>query len=81
FRLDDGGLPVLDTVEKGALAAAHPPGAVAEAFPPPGPGLVAAALDGSVEKKASVLKVWNTTGHPLEFRVVALVKLQGDVLR
>jgi hypothetical protein len=79
FRLDDGGLPVLDSVEKGKLAAAHPPGAVAETYAAPGPDLVAAALDGSAERKASVLKIWNHTGKPLEYSAHVLV-LDGETL-
>lgn len=78
-RLDDGGLPVLDGVEKGQLAAAHPAGAVQETYAAPGPGLVAAALDGSAEKRASVLKVWNRTGHALQYQAIALV-LHGQSL-
>ena len=81
FRLDDGGKPVLDKVEKGQLAAAHPPGAVTETYGPPGPGLLAAALDGSQEKHATVLKVWNRTSRPVEYQAIALQMLQGDVLR
>jgi hypothetical protein len=79
FRLDDGGKPVLDSVEKGQLAAAHLPGAAAEAFQPPGPGLIAAALDGSAEKQASVLKVWNRLGHAIEYKTIVLV-LHGQAL-
>lgn len=79
FRLDDGGKPVLDSVEQGKLAVAHPAGTVAETYAAPGPGLVAAALDGSAETRASSLKVWNRLGHPIEYRVLALV-LQGEAL-
>lgn len=79
FRLDDGGLPVLDSVEKGKLAAAHPAGTVAETYAPPAPGVIAAALDGSAEKKASVLKVWNHTAKPLEYSAHVLV-LEGETL-
>jgi hypothetical protein len=79
FRLDDGGLPVLDAVEKGKLAAAHPPGTVSETYAAPAPGLVAAALDGSAEQKASVLKVWNHTGKALEYTAHVLV-LDGETL-
>ena len=78
-RLDDGGLPVLDGVEKGQLAVAHPAGAVSETFTPPGPGLIGAALDGSAEKKASSLKVWNGTGHAIQYQAVVLV-LHGQTL-
>lgn len=78
-RLDDAGNPVLESVEKGQLAAAHPPGAANESFKPPGPGVLAAALDGSAEIKASKLKVWNGTNHPIQYRAVVLV-LQGQTL-
>ena len=79
FRVDDSGQPVLDSVEKGSLAAAHPAGAVQETYAPPGPGVIAVALDGSAEKQATVLKVWNRTGHALEYRAIALV-LHGQSL-
>ena len=79
FRLDDGGKPVLDTVEKGKLAIAHPAGTVAETYAAPGPGLLAAAVDGSAETKATSLKVWNLTSRPVEYGAVVLV-LQGGSL-
>ncbi|HEX3887332.1 MAG TPA: hypothetical protein VHW05_07520, partial [Phenylobacterium sp.] len=79
FRLDDAGRPVLDTVEKGKLAAAHPPGTVPETYAAPGPGLLAAALDGSAETKRSVLKVWNRTAHPIAYHAEVLV-LDGQNL-
>ena len=79
FRVDDGGLPVLDAVQKGTIAAAHPPGAALESFTAPGPGLLAAALDGSAETHTTVLKVWNHTGQALEYSAHALV-LQNQVL-
>ena len=73
FRLDDKGQPVLVKVEKGQLAEAHPPGAVAQPFGPPPEGQIAAALDGSAEKRATVLKVWNRTSKPLDYRAMALI--------
>jgi hypothetical protein len=79
-RLDDGGQPVLDGVEKGQLAVAHPDGAVAESFKPPPKGVIAAALDGSAEKRATSLKIWNGTGHAVEYRAIVLV-LHGQSLR
>jgi len=79
FRLDDGGKPVLDSVDKSQLAAAHPPGAAKETYTPPAPGLVGAALDGSAEKQVSVMKVWNRLGHPIEYRAILLV-LHGQNL-
>jgi hypothetical protein len=80
FRLDDGGLPVLDTVEQGQLTAAHPPGHANETYGLPGPGMLAAALDGSAEKHVSVLKVWNRTTRPIEYRAVVLEMMQGNTL-
>jgi hypothetical protein len=73
FRLDDGGQPVLDAVEKGQLALAHPKGEVTETFAQPDSGMMAAALDGSAEVQASTLKVWNHTGHPIQYHGMALV--------
>ncbi|MFC3070790.1 hypothetical protein [Phenylobacterium soli] len=80
FRLDDSGNPVLESVEKGQLAVAHPAGAVSETFKPPAFGAMGVALDGSAEKKASSIKVWNGTGRPVQYRAVVLV-LHGETLR
>jgi hypothetical protein len=79
FRLDDKGLPVLLKVEEGRLAAAHPQGAVKEAFETPEAGQIAVALDGSAEVRATILKVWNETGKPLDYNAIALVMRQGKV--
>jgi hypothetical protein len=79
FTVGDNGRPALEKVEEGKLAEAHPTGQVKESFKAPGQGLVAAALDGSAEKKATTLKVWNGGGQPLDFRAVALV-LRGQKL-
>lgn len=81
FRVGNKGWPVIATVEDGQLAAAHATGAVTEKFEPPGKGLVAAALDGSPEKRASFLKIWNGTAEPLEYRGMALVMLKDSRLR
>jgi hypothetical protein len=79
FRLDDKGLPVLDRVEKGQLAAAHPEGAVTESFLPPPDGHIAIALDGSAEARASVLKIWNQTDRMVDYSAIALVMARGKV--
>lgn len=79
FRLDDKGLPVLDKVEDGKLAAAHPEGTVTETFEPPPGGQIAIALDGSAEARATILKVWNQTGKPVDYSAIALVLSQGKV--
>jgi hypothetical protein len=79
FRLDSKGLPVLDKVEEGQLAAAHPEGAVTETFEPPPRGQIAVALDGSAEVRATILKVWNETEKPVDYAAIALVMRQGKV--
>lgn len=80
FRLDDKGLPVLERVERGKLAEAHPDGAVTETFVPPPEGQIAVALDGSMEKRATVLKVWNQTARPLDYSAIALILRKGKVM-
>lgn len=79
FRLDDKGLPVLDKVEDGKLAAAHPEGAVTETFEPPPGGQIAIALDGSAEARATILKVWNQTDRLIDYSAIALVLSQGKI--
>lgn len=79
FRLDSKGLPVLEKVEEGRLAAAHPEGAVTETFEPPPEGQIAVALDGSADVRATILKVWNQTGKAVEYAAIALVMRQGKV--
>ncbi|HEY8616935.1 hypothetical protein [Phenylobacterium sp.] len=79
FTVGDNGRAFIEKVEDGKLAAAHPAGQVKETFEAPGEGLVAAALDGSAEKRATVLKVWNGRAEPLDFRAIALV-LRGQKL-
>jgi hypothetical protein len=81
LRLDSAGNPVLEGVEKGQLAAAHPDGTVAESFKPPADGQIAAALDGSAEKRGTSLKIWNGTGKPIEYKAIILVLKQGETLQ
>jgi hypothetical protein len=80
FHLDDQGAPVLDAAEKGPLAVAHPVGAVKEGFEAPEPGKLAIALDGSPQKRASYLKVWNGLDHPVLFRAGVLA-YEGGALK
>jgi hypothetical protein len=80
FHLDDKGEPALDTAEKGPLAVAHPVGTVKEDFEPPGPGKLAIALDGSPQKKASYLKIWNGLDHPVLYRAGVLA-YEGGALK
>jgi hypothetical protein len=81
LRLDSAGNPVLESVEKGQLAAAHPDGTVSESFTPPPEGEIAAALDGSAEKRATSLKIWNGTDKPIEYKAILLVLKQGQTLQ
>ena len=80
FHLDDKGAPLLDAVEKGQLAMAHPAGEVKETFEAPGAGKLAIALDGSPQKKASYLKIWNGLDHPVLFHAGVLA-YDGGVLK
>jgi hypothetical protein len=80
FHLDAQGEPALDSAEKGPLAAAHPAGTVTESFAAPGPGKLALALDGSPQKKASYLKIWNGLDHPVLFRAGVLA-YEGGALK
>ena len=77
FHLNDKGEPVLDDVQKGQLAMAHPAGAVKETFDPPGDGKLAVALDGSPEKQASYLKIWNGLDHPVLYHAGVLAYVGG----
>ena len=77
FHLDDKGQPVLDDVQKGQLAMAHPTGTVKETFDPPGDGKLAVALDGSPEKQASYLKIWNGLDHPVLYHAGVLAYVGG----
>ena len=79
FHLEGEGQPALDVVQKGPLAIAHPAGAVKETFEAPGPGKLALALDGSPEKKASYLKIWNGLDHPVLFRAGVLAFVDGTL--
>jgi len=77
FHLDDKGAPVLDSSEKGPLAIAHPIGSITESFQAPGAGKLAVALDGSPQKKASYLKIWNGLDHPVLFKAGVLAYEKG----
>ena len=80
FRVDEKGMPKLDSVEAGKLAAAHPAGAARETFTSPGAGRLAAALDGSSERRATALKIWNGLDYPVDYNAVALVLRNGEAL-
>lgn len=80
FRIDEAGMPKLDSVEAGKLVAAHPAGAVSETFTSPGAGRLAAALDGSAERRATALKVWNGLDYPVDYSAVALTLRNGETL-
>jgi hypothetical protein len=75
--VDDGGLPILDKAETGPLASAHPIGEAKETFETPDKGQLAFALDGSAEKRASYLKVWNKLDYAVAYRAIILVLQPG----
>jgi hypothetical protein len=77
FHLGDRSQPQMDKVEKGQLAVAHPAGAVKERFDKPDAGRIAIALDGSAEKKASYLKIWNGLDYPVIYKAGILVLHNG----
>jgi hypothetical protein len=79
FHLNDKGEPVLDEVQKGQLAMAHPTGAVKDSFEAPGKGKLAVALDGSPEKQASYLKIWNGLDHPVLYHAGVLAYVGGTL--
>lgn len=79
FHLDDKGAPVLDDVQKGPIAIAHPTGEVKETFQPPGPGKLAIAVDGSAAKQASYLKIWNGLDHPVIYHAGVLAVVKGKL--
>jgi hypothetical protein len=79
FHLDAAGRPVIDTIENGKLADAHLKGVVKETYAPPPGGQIAAALDASPEKRASVLKLWNGMPQAMEYRL-AILMLHNDKL-
>lgn len=80
-HLDSKGAPLLDEVQTGRLTLAHPANTVTELYLPPAKGRVAVALDGSAEKRTSVVKVWNGLSQPVEMRMVGLVLGGGEVLK
>lgn len=79
FHIDEAGRPAIDAVETGKLADAHPRGVVKDTFTAPEAGRLAAALDGSAEKRLSVLKLWNGLAHPVEYRLAILVLRKGQL--
>lgn len=77
LHLDDKRMPILDKAETGLLASAHPIGEAKETFAAPDKGQLAFALDGSAEKRASYVKVWNGLGYPVAYRAIILVLQPG----
>lgn len=73
--------PRLLAIEPGRLAIAHPPGQVVDILGPPPGGRMAAALDGSAEKGASFLRLWNSLDRPVAYRAEALVLRAGHITR
>jgi hypothetical protein len=78
-HLGDDHLPVIDKTEKGKLAIAHPAGAVKDIYVKPKAGQIAVALDGSAEKKATYLKVWNGLDYPIIYKA-GVLRMVGSKL-
>lgn len=80
FTLGAEGLPVLVAAEKGQLAVAHKEGAVTETFTAPEKGQLAVALDGSAEKQASYLRIWNSLDYPVAYQAILVTLRAGKLV-
>ena len=65
IRLDEAGRPSLDDVEAGRIGKAVADGK--ETYKGAGAGKLAFALDASVEKRQSILKIWNGLTRPVAY--------------
>lgn len=77
LRLDAQGRPGLADVETGRIGKAAPDGA--ETYKGAGAGKLAVALDASVEKRQSILKVWNGLTRPVTYQA-EITALRGGKL-
>jgi len=75
--LDEAGQPQLAQVEAGRIGMAAPDGQ--ETYKGTGAGKLAFALDASVEKRQSILKVWNGLTRPLAYEA-EITALRGGKL-
>ena len=75
--LDDAGQPQLVEVEAGRIGMAAPDGQ--ETYKGTGAGRLAFALDASVEKRQSILKVWNGLTRPVAYEA-EITALRGGKL-
>ncbi|CAN7251107.1 hypothetical protein LJR164_001083 [Phenylobacterium sp. LjRoot164] len=76
-RLDEAGQPALDDVEAGRVGMASADGK--ETYNGAGAGKLAFALDASVEKRQSILKIWNGLTRPLAYEA-EITALRGGKL-
>ena len=77
IRLDEAGRPSLDDVEAGRIGKAVADGK--ETYKGAGAGKLAFALDASVEKRQSVLKIWNGLTRPVAYEA-EITALRGGKL-
>ena len=77
IRLDDAGQPTLDDVEAGRVGMASADGK--ETYKGAGAGKLAFALDASVEKRQSILKIWNGLTRPVAYEA-EITALRGGKL-
>ena len=75
--LDEAGQPQLEGVESGRIGMAASDGK--ETYKGAGAGKLAFALDASVEKRQSILKVWNGLTRPLAYEA-EITALRGGKL-
>lgn len=77
IRLDEAGRPALDDVEAGRIGKAVADGK--ETYKGAGAGKLAFALDASVEKRQSILKIWNGLTRPVAYEA-EITALRGGKL-
>ena len=77
IRLDEAGRPSLDDVEAGRIGKAVADGK--ETYKGAGAGKLAFALDASVEKRQSILKIWNGLTRPVAYEA-EITALRGGKL-
>ena len=77
IRLDEAGRPSLDDVEAGRIGKAVSDGK--ETYKGAGAGKLAFALDASVEKRQSILKIWNGLTRPVAYEA-EITALRGGKL-
>ena len=79
LRLDAAGAPSLTAVEAGRIGMASADGK--ETYKGAGAGKLAFALDASLEKRQSVLKIWNGLTRPVAYEAEITALRGGKLMR